>query len=344
MNLPVRAILLAFGFGKLVSAAIYTDDVAAQKLLWENFKNEHKKSYSTAVEEAARFGLFVHNLKVADQHHVEAKGSSFHGITLFMDKNFTELAASMTVPELGIKADSEHTHLRGLTGCTNTVTNTVKDWTGVLTSPMKNAGSDCLGSGWAFSVVSQIESDALRQYGSSYNYVLAPEQLLQCVTNNDGCNSGTTEYAYTYLKTNGLELNNNYPYTSYYGATGGPCAYNSAVGKVKVGGYFAAFAGNEGCMAHYVQVTGPLTTCLAASDAWYSYTGGIMSAATCPSSGTINHCVQVVGVYPVSSGGYWKIRSSFGSSWGEGGYIRLSYGENTCKLNNNPIYTSTTVS
>jgi C1A family cysteine protease len=48
----------------------------------------------------------------------------------------------------------------------------------------------------------------------------------------------------------------------------------------------------------------------------------------------VNHCVQAVGVYvsPPDSDGYWKIRNSWGTDWGEEGFIRLAYGENLCKI------------
>lgn len=53
----------------------------------------------------------------------------------------------------------------------------------------------------------------------------------------------------------------------------------------------------------------------------------------------VDHCVQAVGVYPASDGGYWKVRNSWGYAWGEAGYIRLSYGSNTCAIARDPTYT-----
>jgi len=87
-------------------------------------------------------------------------------------------------------------------------------------------------------------------------------------------------------------------------------------------------------MASYVQSTGPLSVCLDANT-WNSYTGGIMSV--CGQS--VDHCVQAVGV-DASTGGYWKVRNSWGTSWGESGYIRLAYGKNTCAITNDPTYAS----
>lgn len=85
-------------------------------------------------------------------------------------------------------------------------------------------------------------------------------------------------------------------------------------------------------MASYVQKTGPLSICLDA-ETWNSYSSGIMTV--CPVK-PIDHCVQAVGVDTGS--GYWKVRNSWGTSWGEKGYIRIQYGKNLCGLTNDPTY------
>jgi len=56
---------------------------------------------------------------------------------------------------------------------------------------------------------------------------------------------------------------------------------------------------------------------------------------SCPKQ--VDHCVQAVGV-DASSNGYWKVRNSWGTSWGESGYIRLAYGANTCDITNDPTW------
>ena len=37
---------------------------------------------------------------------------------------------------------------------------------------------------------------------------------------------------------------------------------------------------------------------------------------------------------------YWKVKNSWGATWGESGYIRLAYGSNTCDITNDPTYVS----
>ena len=48
--------------------------------------------------------------------------------------------------------------------------------------------------------------------------------------------------------------------------------------------------------------------------------------------------VQAVGID--TSEGYWKIRNSWGTDWGESGFIRLAYGRDLCWLTYDPTYTS----
>jgi len=55
-----------------------------------------------------------------------------------------------------------------------------------------------------------------------------------------------------------------------------------------------------------------------------------MMAADC--QGSIDHCVQLVGYDMTQSTPFWIVRNSWGADWGENGYIRLQYGQDTCGL------------
>ena len=86
-------------------------------------------------------------------------------------------------------------------------------------------------------------------------------------------------------------------------------------------------------MAAHVLTTGPVAIAVDASS-WSSYTGGVLSV--CGTS--IDHAVQAVGVDTSASGGYWKVRNSWGTDWGEDGFIRLQYGQDSCGLTNDPTW------
>jgi C1A family cysteine protease len=62
--------------------------------------------------------------------------------------------------------------------------------------------------------------------------------------------------------------------------------------------------------------------CVDASN-WSQYRGGILS--TCGTS--TNHAVTAFGY----DNGFWLIKNSWGTQWGEGGYIRIKDG-NTCNV------------
>merc|ERR1712054_290490 len=147
-------------------------------------------------------------------------------------------------------------------------------------------------------------------------------------------NGGFTENAFEYAEA-GLETESDYPYTSGTAGVTGSCNADSSKYVVKTTGYttVSSSAKGESSMASYVSKTGPLSVCVDASR-WSSYSGGILS--TCGSS--VDHCVQAVGID--ESNGYWKVRNSWGTSWGESGFIRLAYGENLCEIASDANYAS----
>jgi C1A family cysteine protease len=264
-------------------------------------------------------------LKIADQRNqeeLEHGGSAVHGITFLSDLSEDEFKAKFLTSDVSLKSKTPEFAPTS----TKNVSAALVDWTGVYTTPVKDQGY--CGSCWAFSATEQIESDSMRTLKTSY--ILSPEQITQCDKTSSGCNGGWTEHAYNYVnRAGGIETESDYPYTSYTGKTG-TCTATSSKYVISVKGYKTI--SGESNMASYVQSTGPLSVCLDASS-WNSYTGGIMSV--CGKS--VDHCVQAVGVYP-TTGGYWKVRNSWGTSWGESGYIRLAYGQNTCDITNDPTY------
>lgn len=310
----------------MVSARLFTEYEPAQKFMWEEFKTAHDKRYGTMEEEVTRFGHFLDNLKLADTRNQEEQargGGATHGITRFSDmtqeefqKNF--LAAKIE-PSGAEVVDVPAPALRSKSS---------QDWTGIYTTPVKNQ-AQC-GSCWAFSATEQIESDTMRTLDETY--ILSPQQLVSCTPfPSMGCNGGWTENAYKYVtSTGGIEQESDYPYTSMTGKTG-TCAAESSKYVVTVDKYYGLKG--ETNMANYMLETGPLSVCLDANT-WNTYTGGIMSVC----GNQVDHCVQAVGV-DTGSNGYWKVRNSWGTSWGESGFIRLAYGKNTCDISNDPTYT-----
>jgi len=69
-----------------------------------------------------------------------------------------------------------------------------------------------------------------------------------------------------------------------------------------------------------------------------SYTSGVLDSAACGTS--LDHAVLAVG-YGVENGlNYWLVKNSWGTSWGDNGYIKLAAveGEGICGVQMVPVY------
>jgi hypothetical protein len=325
MKLTVLALALLSG----ASAKLFTLDKATNEAMWNEFKTTYGKTYETQEEDQMRREIFLANLAIADERNsreAHAGGSAVHGITQFSDLSQDEFADRyLTAKKTGKSNASKAPRLPPATSTID------QDWTGVLTTEVKNQGY--CGSCWAFSATEQIESDTIRTLGTTYT--LSPAQIAACDQTAFGCGGGWTEHAYNYVnRAGGLETDSAYPYPTSASALGQmpACASDSSQYKVTVNQYYTV--SGESQMASFVGSTGPLSVCLDASS-WNSYTGGVMSVC----GNSVDHCVQAVGVN-TGSNGYWKVRNSWGTSWGESGFIRLAYGANTCDITNDPTYTS----
>jgi C1A family cysteine protease len=326
----MKVVLALALFASSASAVFYSASLETQKYMWEDFKEEYNRVYSTMEDETAHYNVFLANLQTIDQNNMAeaaAGGTAVYGINKFTDMSPEEFKRRYLnyVP-----SPMENRTFAEISDLPQGV-EVLVDWTGKYTTPVKNQGY--CGSCWAFSATEQIESDYMRTTGRTY--ILSAQQVTSCTPSPcAGCNGGYTENAFTYAK-NGIEQDSNYPYTSGTLGVTGSCKSSSSLFVVKTTSYttVSSSASGESKMATYVSGTGPLSVCVDAAT-WSSYTGGIMS--TCGKM--VDHCVQAVGINTAS--GYWKVRNSWGTSWGESGFIRLSYGANTCAIASDANYAS----
>ena len=128
---------------------------------------------------------------------------------------------------------------------------------------------------------------------------------------NEGCNGGFNYQGLNYVKANGITTESAYPYT----AKTQTC--KTTGGSFKISGVTTI----KGCtnlqtaiQSHPVGVSADATN-------WSRYSSGIFSNC----GRNLNHDILLVGYTST----YWKIKNSWGTSWGEQGFIRLAPG-NTC--------------
>ncbi len=85
---------------------------------------------------------------------------------------------------------------------------------------------------------------------------------------------------------------------------------------------------DEAALAYAVAIIGPISVAIDASHSSFQfYQSGVYNESDC-SSTQLNHGVLVVGFDATDSQLYYIVKNSWGTSWGQNGYIWMSRNEN----------------
>jgi len=147
---------------------------------------------------------------------------------------------------------------------------------------------------------------------------------------NQGCDGGLMTQAMDYIISNGgIDTESSYPYT----AQDGTCNYNAANSGSTLTTYNNVASGDEGALQNAVY-TGPTSVAIDASQSSFQfYSSGVYSDPDC-SSTQLDHGVLSVGwgVDSSSNQNYWIVKNSWGTDWGQQGYIWMLRGQNMCGI------------
>lgn len=192
------------------------------------------------------------------------------------------------------------------------------DWSasGKVT-PVRDQGN--FGNCWAFAAVGAFESNYLIRNGSAINVsdqsVIDstlfgsekggyPEDAFLVLMTHGGCDE--SDYGYVGKKTFSPLKKRPHPYHALtFGYAGAPGAI-ATTNQIK-----------SALMAH-----GPVSTCLKTTKGFHAYKSGVFGEEGV--TGPVTHCVVIVGWS--DDKGAWRIKNSWGTGWGEGGFMWLRYG------------------
>ena len=305
---------------------------------WFDWKHAYDRTYSSAQTERAAYEAFIENDEIIEF-------SNFHdrpyrlGHNEFSDMNRSEfsrfLGRKHAVPKPGQSPPRQPRPSSPLwTGDGRSPLPDRVDWVsrGAVT-PVKNQ-AQC-GSCWAFSAIASLEGALKLESGKLVS--LSEQQLVSCDTTDDGCDGGLMDQAFDWLRDNGGACSErSYRYTSG-GGDSGTCE-TTCRPVVEVGGHVDVAPGNETALRAAV-ASRPVSVAIEADQSVFQlYKSGVLADASCGDA--VDHGVVVVGYGHDAATGldYWRIKNSWGTSWGEKGFGRLVRGRNMCAIATEPSY------
>ncbi|XP_076595272.1 cathepsin O [Chaetodon auriga] len=288
---------------------------------FDSFREKFHRSYEVNSGEFHRRQLCFQNATKRHAHlnsFSAAPQSAKYGINQFSDLSQREFR------DLYLRASADRAPL--FPGLKTEGLPAKFDWRDkAVVAPVQN--QEACGSCWAFSVVGAMQS--VHAIGGSQLVQLSVQQVLDCSFLNEGCNGGSPVRALSWLKQTRVKL---VPQSEYpYKAKTGICHFFSqSHGGVALKNFTVHdFSGQEEAMMGQLVKHGPLVAIVDAVS-WQDYLGGIIQHHC--SSQCSNHAVLVVGYNAAGDVPYWIVQNSWGSTWGNEGYVYIKIGGNVCGI------------
>lgn len=290
---------------------------------WETWKITHKREYNGLNEESIRRTIWEKNMLFIEAHNKEYELGIYTydlGMNHFGDMTLEEVAEKVMGLQMPMYRDPANTFVPD-----DRVGKLPKsiDYRklGYVTS-VKNQGS--CGSCWAFSSVGALEGQLMKTKGQLVD--LSPQNLVDCVTENDGCGGGYMTNAFRYVSNNqGIDSEESYPYVG----TDQQCAYNTSGVAASCRGYKEIPQGNERALTAAVANVGPVSVGIDAMQSTFLYyKSGVYYDPNCNKE-DVNHAVLAVGYGATPRGKkYWIVKNSWGEEWGKKGYVLMARNRN----------------
>jgi C1A family cysteine protease len=179
-------------------------------------------------------------------------------------------------------------------------------------SPVKDQGQ-CTAT-YAFSAIGGIEGISAIFFKTQQEYSV--QQLVDCSQSygNNGCSSGNMVNSFNYIYGKGINTWNAYPYVARLQVC------KTATGFFKINGYANVTSCSNLDLALSYR---PISVAVDGNN-FQNYRSGILD--TCGTN--VGLAALLVGKTDV----YYTLKNSWGTNWGEGGYIRLLKKDNICGI------------
>lgn len=195
------------------------------------------------------------------------------------------------------------------------------DWVakGAVTPP-KNQGQ--CGGCWAFSTTGAMEGAYKIKKGKLQSF--SEQELVACDDSDSGCNGGLMDQAFAWIKKNGgICSEKAYPYTASTGTRGSCKKSCKPIAGTAVTSHKDVSKSDKSMMSALNK--GPVSVAIEADKSVFQlYKTGVLKNTACGTK--LDHGVLAVGYGADGGDNYYKVKNSWGSTWGEKGFIRMERG------------------
>lgn len=289
------------------------------------WKAKFNKKYSEK-EEAYRLSIWLNNLLFVKAHNAKYEaGLESYNVEMnqFADMDSEEFGAKYLIK---FPTDSVTSQCTGQQAPTVSLPDEV-DWTtkGAVT-PIKNQGQ--CGSCWAFSTTGSVEGAYFLSQNSLKSF--SEQQLVDCSHSygNNGCNGGLMNLSFFYIKDNGITTEDKYPYKG----VGSTCKYTAADKVWTVSDCTEVTVDKEASLLGAIAKT-PVSVAIQANHLSFQlYKSGVYSG-NCGTN--LDHGVLAVGYGTTGGKKHYKVKNSWGNTWGDKGFIyieRTGDGKGKCGI------------